>query len=122
MRSVLVLILVCAWATPAWAKTMKIPKGTINVSQLQEELLVRFPQWRGAPQPDGSFSDPLLRLEYNEQEIRLDIPDQADDAAVQAVVRAHVPGPRKAKGRAKSSSTTTMQERMDRVEQTLGLD
>ena len=122
MRIVLMMVISCAWAGEAWAKTIHIPRSAMDPEQLQEELLVRFPQWHGVPKPDGSFTNPRLRVDYTDQEIQLEVPDDADGAAVQAVVRAHVPGARKAKGRPKQSATMTMQERMDRVEQALGLD
>ncbi|MBI3319833.1 MAG: hypothetical protein HYZ89_04525 [Candidatus Omnitrophica bacterium] len=95
MRTLLVLMVLCAWSTSAWAKTMTVPKGTTNVNQLHDELLARFPAWRGTPQPDGTFTDPLLRVEHTDQEIRLMVPDTADETAVQRVVTDHVPKPPK---------------------------
>lgn len=122
MRHVLVVMLVCALATPAWAKTVKISKGTINATQLHEELLARFPQWRGTPQPDGSLADPLLQLGYNKQEIILMIPDDADEAAIHAVVAAHIPKAKKAKKRANRQATMTLEERVSEIETQLGME
>ena len=93
--TLLVLLLLCLGSTAAWAKTIKIPKGTVSVSQLHDELLTKFPAWRGTPQPNGSFRDPLLRVEHTDQEIRLTVPEDTDAAAVQAVVTAHKPKPPK---------------------------
>ena len=95
MRTLLVLMLVWSWTTAAWAKTVKIPKGTSDVNQLHDELLAQFPAWRGTPQPDGSFKNPLLRVEHTDQEIRLSVPDETDEGAIQAVVKTHRPKPRK---------------------------
>ncbi len=95
MRILLALMLVLMVAPAAWAKTIHLPKGTINVNQLHDELLAKFPAWRGTQQSDGSFTDPLLRVEYTDQEIRLTGPEDADEAAVQAVVKTHKPKPPK---------------------------
>ena len=95
MRVVLIVLLGCIWMPVAWAKTMAVPKGTINVNQLHDELLARFPVWQGTQQPDGTFTDSLLRVEHTDREIRLTVPEDADEAAVQAVIRAHTPKPPK---------------------------
>ena len=81
----------CAWAATAWAKTLTIPASGIQVAQLHEELLARFPQWRGLQRADGIFSNPLLRLEYDDERIILTVPEEADEDAIHAVVDAHVP-------------------------------
>ena len=95
MRVLLAVLLGCVWTPVVWAKTLTVAKGTMHVNQLHDELLTRFPVWRGTQQPDGSFLDPLLRVEHTTQEIRLSVPDTADEAAVQAVITAHVPKPPK---------------------------
>ena len=95
MRMLLVLVLSCLWAGEASAKVLKIPKRSIDANQLHDELLVKFPVWRGTQLPDGTFTDPPLRVEHTDQEIRLTLPDEADKAAVQAVIAAHTPKPRK---------------------------
>lgn len=95
MRTLLVLMLVVMVVPAAWAKTITIPKGPISVSQLHDELLQQFPRWKGTQQADGSFINPLLRVEHTDQEIRLTTPDETDETAVQAVVKAHKPKPPK---------------------------
>ena len=121
LRLLVLSALLLGVSPSAWAKTLRVPKGSKDPGQLHEELLARFPQWRGEPKPDGAFTNPRLRVEYTDQEVRLEMPDEADGAAVQAVIAAHVPRQRKANA-AKKSATMTMQERMDRVEQALGLE
>ena len=93
--TLLVLLLLCPWSTAAWAKTIKVPKGMVSVSQLHDELLTKFPAWRGTPQPNGTFVNPLLRVEHTDQEIRLTVPEDTDETAVQAVVKTHKPKPPK---------------------------
>ena len=123
MRTVLILLLACGgMAQAAWAKTLRIPKGSMEAAQLQNEFLVRFPEWRGTQRPDGIFVNPLLRVEYTDQEIRLDVPDNADEAAVQAIIAAHVPGKRRAKDDGREAATMTMQERVADIEARLGID
>lgn len=95
MRSFLVFVIVCSWLTPAWAKTVKIPKDAANVNQLHDELLNQFPAWRGTQLPDGTFTNPLLGVESTDEEIQLTLPDNADETAVQAVTNAHTPKARK---------------------------
>ncbi len=92
---IIALGVMLSWTPAAWAKTIKLPKGSTNVGQLHDELLARFPQWQGTPQTNGSFADPLLRVEHTDQEIRLSVPDDADEAAIQSVVKAHQPKPQK---------------------------
>ena len=118
-------VLVCVSATNAWAKTVKVPKGSIHVNQLHEELLGVFPTWRGTPQPDGTFADPLLGVESTDQEIILTVPDTTQDAAVQAVITAHKPKPKTDKAaeeRAKDPSSMTLNERVKRLEILLGAE
>ncbi len=118
MRTILFLTLVWAWTSIAWAKTVKIPKGSIEVNQLHDELLARFQEWRGTKQADGTYVKPLLRVEHTDQEIRLAVPDDADEAAVQAVVAAHTPRPRRtAAGSAPNGSETAIRELEKRIEQ-----
>jgi len=95
MRILLVLILSCLWVGEASAKVLKIPKGSMDVNQLHDELLAKFPAWRGTQLPDGTFTDPPLRVEYTDQEIMLMVPDNADETAMQAVIKAHTPKARK---------------------------
>lgn len=119
MRIVLLLIMFCVWAAPVSAKTLKVPKGSIDVNQLHEELLDRFPAWHGTRQPDGSYEDPALYVEYTDEEIELTVPESASEAAIQAVVAAHRPRPdvdEDAVLRAQDPSTMTLEERVARLE------
>lgn len=85
MRVLLTMILACSWASVAWAKTLRIPRGTIRANRLHDKLLVRVPEWRGSLQPDGTFDNPPLRVEHTDLEIILTFPDDADEAGVRAV-------------------------------------
>lgn len=125
MRILLMVIVLGLSSPAAWAKTLKIPKGTIQVNQLHDELLAAFPAWRGTSQPDGGFADPLLRVESTEQDIRLTIPDTTPDALVQAVINAHKPQSKRdkaAEAKAKDPSTLTVEERVKRLEILLKAD
>jgi len=122
MRTALLVMICCLWMTVAWAKTVKIPKGSIDPNQLHDELLARFPAWHGTQRPDGIFINPSLRIEYTDQEIRLDVPDNADEAAIQAIIAAHIPGKRRAKDDGREAATMTMQERVADIEARLGID
>ena len=93
--TLLVLLLLCPWSTSAWAKTIKIPKGTVSVNQLHDELLTKVPAWRGTPQPNGTFVNPLLQVEFSNDDVTLTVPDQTDEAVVQAMVKTHKPKPPK---------------------------
>lgn len=112
------VLTIYAEASTAWAKTMTIPKAGIQVAQLHEELLSQFPQWRGAQQADGSFTDPLLRMEHDEQQIILTVPDEADENAIRAVVAAHVPQPRPEMRR---RTPAALEDRLRRIEDRLQL-
>ena len=121
MRGLLVAVIICAWLTPAWAKPVKIPKGSIDPNQLHEELLAARPDWRGTEQPDGTFTDPRLRVEFTDEEITLTIPDEADEASVRSVVASHVPGRRAntAGGGARAPQPLTLEERVRQLEAAL---
>ena len=95
MRALVLLMVFCVGTSVAWAKTITVPKRSMDVNQLHDELLQRFPQWRGTPQADGGFRNPLLQVESTDEEIRLTLPDDADEGAVQAAINAHTPKPRK---------------------------
>ena len=110
--------------TSVWAKTIKIPKGAIDVNQLHDELLSRFPAWRGAQRPNGTFVDPLLRVEHTDREILFTMPETADDAEVRAVIAAHVPTPRD--GSAPTAApgevpAASLEQRVERLEDMLGV-
>ena len=125
MRILLAVLLVGMASPCAWAKTLKVAKGPIEVNQLHEELLSAFPAWRGTPQADGTLVNPLLQVESTEQEIRLTVPDTTPEAAVQAVVAAHKPTPKKDKAaeeKAKDPSSLTLEERVKRIEVILGIE
>lgn len=122
MRTILILLLACGGMAPAaWAKTLRLPKGSIEADQLQDELVARFPAWRGTQRPDGVFINPSLRVEYTDQEIRLDVPDDADEAAIQAIVAAHMPRPRNP-ARGGDAETAMLEERVSEIETRLGID
>ena len=93
MKLLLILLGLCV-ATPVWAQTLTVALGTKKVNQLHDELLAAFPAWKGTATSEG-FIDPLLRVESTATEMRLQFPDSADPAAVQAVIDAHVPKPAK---------------------------
>lgn len=132
MRTILILLLACGGMAPAaWAKTLRLPKGSIEADQLRDELVVRFPAWRGTQRPDGVFINPSLRVEYTDQEIRLDVPDDADEATIQAIVAAHVPRPRnparagdgkEARVVLRTAETAMLEERVSEIETRLGID
>ena len=125
MRTILVVLLLCAGSPAAWAKMLTIPKGAIQVHQLHAELLSAFSAWRGTPQADGTLVDPLLQVESTEQEIRLTVADTTPEAAVQAVVAAHKPTPKQDKAaeeKAKDPSSLTLEERVKRIEVILGIE
>lgn len=103
-------------STTAWAKSKDVPRGTIEVGQLHEELLARFPQWQGTKRADGKFTNPTLQVESNGSKVLLTLPEDADEAAVQAVIAAHTPTPSKRK------TPTTLEDRVARVEQILGIE
>lgn len=71
--------------------TRAYPRGSARLSLLHEQLLRRFPAWRGTLGRDGLYHDPLLRVETTATQLRLTVPDDADDAEIQAVLDAHDP-------------------------------
>ncbi len=93
MKKLIGLLVVLVFVSPAQARTLKFERGTIDVNQLHEELLTQFPQWRGTPQPDGSWRDPSLYVESTDSEILLTIPEDAPEALVNQVVATHHPRP-----------------------------
>lgn len=115
----LIGVLLWCWCLPCEAKTITVPKTGKNENQLHEELLAAFPQWAPLAQPDGFKVDPgLLRVESTATEVRLTVPDDADEAAVQAVVAAHTPRPRRAAaGAAPNGSDAAIRELEQRIEQ-----
>lgn len=123
MRSISVrimagVLMACAWSSEAWAKTVTVPKARIRIAQLHEELLSRFPQWRGQPQTDGSFSNPPLRVEHDDQQIMLTVPEEADERAIRAVVDAHVPQADQ-RATAAVASSAALEERVRQIEDRL---
>lgn len=55
---------------------------------LMDELLAAFPAWRGDSVGVG-FRNPRLRVSSRDDTVWLDVPEDADLAAVNAVVMAH---------------------------------
>lgn len=90
-QAVFVLVFLLALASSAEGKTLKFNKGNANVNQLHDELLGASPSWRGTEQPDGSFKDPLLRVEDSESEILITVPDEVADGVITQAVTSHVP-------------------------------
>ena len=74
-------------------------RGRYKARGLMDELLARFPDWRGEPAPasmipplrPGTLVNPKLAVQWRGETVWLDVPDDADRAAVDAVVRAHNP-------------------------------
>ncbi len=70
------------------------PRGC-GASCIMDDLLAAFPAWRGTWVPDPTFpkggfwTDPLLRMARSKTELRIDVPDGTDPAAVEAVLAAH---------------------------------
>ena len=120
MRTLVVVLGLLLGSHLVWAKEIKIPKGSINVNQLHNELLDRFPGWRGMPQADGAFLHPLLGVEHTAEEILLTVPDDANEAAIQSVVAAHTPQLPVAAKNAQQSSDITLEERVSRLERLVG--
>jgi hypothetical protein len=60
-----------------------------TLSALHDQLLAALPGLRGEAAP----GEPLLRVEGRDDDLWLTVPDETDDAAVAAVVAAHVPTP-----------------------------
>ena len=106
----MMLVSLLVWPSPVWAKTLRVPKGTIQVNQLHDELLTRFPEWRGTRQPDGTYADPLLGVEHTAQEITLRVPEDTPEASVQAVITAHAPKPPKDVKALKKSAKKKLQD------------
>lgn len=69
-----------------------LPRGAIQVNQFHDELLAAFPAWRGTSQPDGSWADPALFVEYTKTEIRVTVPPATDPEVIARLAKAHVPG------------------------------
>lgn len=67
--------------------------GRYKATGLMDELLARFPAWRGDsdPRPGGGFINPRLSVQHKGDTVWLDVPDDADRAAIDAVVAAHDP-------------------------------
>lgn len=95
-----------------------VPIGQLSVNQLHDELLQRFPSWRGVQKPDGSYTDPRVQVEQTATEIVLTMPDGTNESAVRAVIDAHVPRPpkdwvairRKAVAKVKQTANLTTDE------------
>ena len=71
--------------------------GRYTSNGLMDELLDRFPEWRGelAPPemglPPGVLVNPKLAVQSKGDTVWLEFPDDADAAAVHAVIAAHYP-------------------------------
>jgi hypothetical protein len=71
--------------------------GAYNAPALMDELLAAFPEWRGELAPaalglaPGARMHPRLAVSATPDGVRLECPDDADLAAVRAVVAAHDP-------------------------------
>ena len=109
-----------SWTTAAWAKTITIPRGSINESQFLNELVARFPDWLP---PKSSAGPPRFRAESNDQTITLVVPDEANEAEVQAVIAAHVPRPRAPRldYDTLEAHVRALEDKVQRVEAAVGL-
>ncbi|HXI15912.1 MAG TPA: hypothetical protein VNM48_06030 [Chloroflexota bacterium] len=73
-------------------KTLTLTKAH-DISQLHDELLAAVPTALVCVRADG-VCDAVAIVESAGNEIRLTVPDDADEAAIAAVVKAHVPSVR----------------------------
>ena len=62
--------------------------GTFKQHLLMDELLANFPEWRIG---EGEDRQCLLYLEGNDQGVKLTVPDDSDEEAIETVVLAHDP-------------------------------
>ncbi len=59
-----------------------------NLSLLHDELLEAMPSLR-SDSTLGLHQEPIMRVEGLDNELWLTVPDEADEAAIQAIVQAH---------------------------------
>ena len=99
--------------------------NTATVPALHEELLRAFPAWRGTF-VHGHWQSPRLAVQWTATHLHLDVPDDADVAAVEAVLAAHdstVVTPQAQRHRAAQTArqqdptTLSLVERVARLEQ-----
>ena len=62
-----------------------------NLAQVQDELVTAFPEWRQLRE-DGLY-EALHRVEGDGTVLRLTVPDETNDAAIERVVANHTPQP-----------------------------
>lgn len=109
MKTIAVLGILLGFCASAEAKTIRVPRAVVQPGQLHEELLARFPEWRGTPVADGIYSDPVLRVEYTDAQVILQVPDDADEAALAEAIQSHVPDPNR---RAEPASKETARAKL----------
>ena len=63
----------------------------IDGAPLTDDLMVAHPEWRGTKRPDGSHVNPLVRVEWTNDEVRVFADESVDPAEVARLVRAHDP-------------------------------
>jgi hypothetical protein len=114
------------WMPVAEAKTLSVPKTGKNENRLHQELLTTFPAWGPVIRPDGTKEDPgLLRVESTDTEIRLTVPDEADERAIQSVIKSHMPKPKKPKQPPQplaDPASLSLEERVRQLEAVLGIE
>ena len=64
-------------------RTVILRTPDLNPNLLHDALLERYPNWRGTPTPRG-WQDPLVRLEFDDTEIRIDHPDADLSSMIEA--------------------------------------
>jgi hypothetical protein len=72
--------------------------GRYNATALMDELLDAFPAWRGTPVPPdhpraraGGCVNPHLSVQWQDDTVWLEFPDDAEIGVVRAVIAAHDP-------------------------------
>ena len=88
-----------------------------DLSRLHDELLAAIPSLRPVINVRGE-REPVMQVEGKGNDIWLTVPDGADEAAIGAVVTAHVP---RAPQTPKLWAAMTSDERLEAVRQRLGI-
>ena len=60
-----------------------------NLSLLHDELLAASPELRPVQAEGADFPEPVMQVEGTDTTVRLIVADDADEAAIQAVIDAH---------------------------------
>lgn len=70
-------------------KTLTYARTGLQVNLFHDQLLARFPTWKGTRQADGSYSDPLLTVIADTEHIRLTVPDETEESSIQQLINEH---------------------------------